>query len=101
MRLDERGLQSSYELWELVEIANVSRHLMRKLLRLAGVQVQRMGRTVLVPLSEIEKKVPLLWDSLQVLQRARRTVEGAEQARGKAWIRGSMRRDRDERRGRS
>ena len=74
MRQSELNLQSFYGVCALAEVANVSRYVMNRLLRLAGVRFQRIGRSVLVPVSEIEEKIPLLWNSLQVLERVRRAA---------------------------
>lgn len=64
-----------YRLCELGAVANVSRHMMRRPLRQHDVQVERVGRTVLVPLSEIEEKVSRFWHSLHVVSKVHRTRE--------------------------
>jgi hypothetical protein len=90
MRRAEGTLQSFYGVCALAQVANVSRYLVNKLLRLAHVRFQRVGRLVLFPLSAIEEKVPLLWNSLQVLERVRRAGQRAEGKSGPALRRGSM-----------
>jgi hypothetical protein len=90
MRRAEVTLQSFYGLCALAQVANVSRHVVNTVLRLAHVRFQRGGRSVLVPLSEIEEKVPLLCNSLQVLERVRRAAQRAEEKSGPALRRASM-----------
>jgi hypothetical protein len=89
MRRAEVALQSFYGVSALAQVANESRYVMNKLLRLVHVRFQSVGRSVLVPLSEIEEKVPLLWNSLQVLERVRRAAQRAEGKSGPALQRGS------------
>lgn len=58
-------LRAVYTTPELARIANVSADRMRRLLRASGVELLRVGRILLVPLSEIARKVPSLWESIQ------------------------------------
>jgi len=62
-----------YRICELAVVAHVTRHVIWKLLRQHHVQVEKVGRMVLVPRSEIEKKVPRLWHGLQVVSKAHRS----------------------------
>ena len=45
---------------------------MRTMLQTCGVEYQRSGKNLLVPLSEISEKVPLLWESILQLNEQRR-----------------------------
>lgn len=47
---------------------NVTPHPLRRLLHANGVALVRAGRAVLVPLSEIETKIPPLWASIQAAE---------------------------------
>ena len=90
MRRAEVTLQSFFGVCALAQVANVSRYGMNKLLRLTHVRFQRVERSVLVALSEIEEKVPPLWNSLQVFEPVRRAARRAEGKSGPALRRGSM-----------
>jgi hypothetical protein len=57
----------------LAALGNVTMYMMRRLLRECGVRRVRAGRKVLIPLAEIEKKIPLLFESLQLVESMRRT----------------------------
>ncbi len=68
--LDVRAL---YSLAQLARVANVTRHTLRRLLRKNGVTLVRSGRSLFVPLAEIERRIPPLWESLRRLEELRRT----------------------------
>jgi hypothetical protein len=72
---DERGhpleVRAVYSLPELARVANITADRMRRLLRASGVQMLRSGRNLLVPLSEIEQKIPPLWQSIQAIEMMR------------------------------
>jgi hypothetical protein len=68
------GAQLVYSIARLAKLGGVSRFLLRRLLKASGVTFVRSGRTVLVPLSEIEEKLPTLWNSFRSLERARTTA---------------------------
>jgi len=93
-------LGAFYGICQLARIANVTRHLMWRLLGLADVRVVKVGRLVLVPLSEIREKVPPLWDSLQVLQQPRPVAGQTERARDRRPQRPGLRSRRIQRGGR-
>jgi hypothetical protein len=86
---DESELQAVYRIPELATIANTSRYLMERLLREAGVRRLRVGKTAVIPMREIQEKIPLLWESLQALREARRAAQQAPKARQKTRRRGS------------
>jgi hypothetical protein len=63
-------LRAVYTTSELARIANISADRMRRLLRGSGVELLRAGRILLVPLSEIARKVPSLWESIKDVESA-------------------------------
>ena len=82
-RRGERGalsLRALYSISELASVAGVHRHVMRRLVLGSGVRFVSTGRKLLVPLSEIQDRLPDLWQSLLRLERARYDV-GMVQAR--------------------
>ena len=82
------GLQALYGITALAQVARVTRQMLLRLLRKNEVELVRSGRAVFVPLSEIERKIPPLWQSLCLLGK----VQSAEP-------REEMRESREERRG--
>jgi hypothetical protein len=82
MRPRQEGRRTSlevralYSLGELTRAAHVDIDRIRRLLRANGVRFVRAGRALLVPLSEIERKIPALWDSLLAAERLRRAADG-------------------------
>ena len=65
-------LRAFYSLTHLADAAGVSRFKLLRFLRASGVVLVRSGRLLLVPLSEIERRVPPLWESLKTLERVKR-----------------------------
>jgi hypothetical protein len=65
-----------YSIAELASIGNVSRQSLGRLLDACGIEFVYAGRTALVPLSEIRRKIPPLWESIlaaeKVLQMTQR-----------------------------
>lgn len=68
----ELALRALYSIPELARTARVHRNTLRRLLDSAGVRLVRAGRSLLVPLSEIESRVPALWRSLVAIEALRR-----------------------------
>lgn len=68
LRGERRTLRVAYSVAVLASIGNVSRHLMKRLLQKNGVVFLRVGRVLFVPLSEIRRRIPPLWDSLVKLE---------------------------------
>ena len=64
-------LQAVYSVAALARVANVTPHLLRRVLRANGVELVRAGRSLLVPLSEIESKIPPLWESIKAVEALR------------------------------
>ena len=73
-RTDSHGplkVQALYSVATLARVAGVTEQLLKRLLRLNGVKVIKTGRSVLVPLSEIERHIPPLWRSIVAVERLR------------------------------
>jgi hypothetical protein len=64
-------VQAVYSVAALARVANVTPHLLRRVLRANDVVFVRAGRSVLVPLSEIESKIPPLWESIKAAEALR------------------------------
>jgi len=64
-----------YTVPQLAALAKTSRFRMARLLETHRVEVVRSGRSVLVPLSELEEKVPLLLDAIEAAARAQKRVD--------------------------
>jgi hypothetical protein len=75
MPLEKFGLRAWYSIAALAEFANVSRFELRRALLRASVQFVRAGRAMFVPLSEVKKKIPNLFESICVLEERRRKAE--------------------------
>lgn len=56
----------------LAELGNVNVQLLRRLLRECGVRRVHAGARALIPMAEIERKIPLLFESLQLAVSMRR-----------------------------
>jgi hypothetical protein len=67
-------VQAVYSIAALARAANVTPHLLRRLLVANGVTFVRAGRAMLVPLSEIEARIPPLWESIKAAEMVRRAV---------------------------
>jgi hypothetical protein len=68
-------IQAIYTVADLANAANLSTPRMRRLLRGCNVEMFLAGRQWMVPLDEIQKKVPALWRNLAVLERLRIEAE--------------------------
>jgi len=64
-------MQAFYSVAVLARAGNVHRDLLRRLLRANGVRLVRAGRSLFVPLSEIEAKLPRVWDSIKAVEALR------------------------------
>jgi hypothetical protein len=69
-----QGLQAFYSVAELARMAHVSADRMRRALRCAGVVMSGSGRVLYVTLSEVQRRIPPLWETLCVLEHSRRCV---------------------------
>lgn len=78
-------LRPYYRLTELMDLTEGSRKQLMTLLRHGGIKVRRSGRLCLVFAADIEARMPELWRSLVLCERARalaRTVADAEDVMG-------------------
>jgi hypothetical protein len=64
-------LRAVYTVRELARAVGVTPHLMRSILRASGVELLQPTRLVLVPLSEIQEKLPQLWKSILLSEATR------------------------------
>jgi hypothetical protein len=64
-------LRAIYTVAELARSVGVSPYLMRRLLRAKGVELLQPRRWLLVPLSEIQEKLPQMWKSILLSEAAR------------------------------
>jgi excisionase family DNA binding protein len=71
-RKSKGGIYALYTVAELAEVMNRSERTVGRILEAAGVQYIRSGRSVEVPLSEIESKLPILWESIKTALTLRR-----------------------------
>jgi hypothetical protein len=60
-----------YSVETLARVAGVTHQLLRRLLASNGVTLVSVGRTGMVPLSEIEVRIPPLWRSIVAAERLR------------------------------
>jgi hypothetical protein len=78
-RTDSRPIalevQALYSVAALARAANLTTYTLRRVLQANRVQFVRGGRALFVPLSEIRRRIPSLWESLRA----------AEQVRAQAW----------------
>lgn len=73
--LTEPKLRAYYTLGVLAELAGMTRHVMLRLLRRSKVRFVRLGRVTLVPLTELEDRVPTLWRYLHALDEGKRVAK--------------------------
>lgn len=91
-------VQAFYSIARLARIANVTRHMMSRVLRANGITMMRAGRALFVPLSEIRERIPAFWDSLCAAEAARRGgAKGVQKRLGPSGASGSSRSSRSSR----
>jgi|HubBroStandDraft_6_1064221.scaffolds.fasta_scaffold1327434_1 hypothetical protein len=76
----ERGktpleVQAIYSIPALARVANVTQQTLRRLLDRNGVDVVVAGRSRYVPLSEIQRKIPPLWESIKAAEALRYSLD--------------------------
>ena len=64
-------VRAVYSVAELARVAGVSVYVMRQLLENAGITFMRAGSHDMVPLCDIEMRIPPLWQSLVATERLR------------------------------
>jgi len=74
-RADDGGealeVKALYSVAELARAAGVTEQMLLRALRLNGVELVTAGRSIFVPLSEIETRIPPLWRSIVRAERVR------------------------------
>ncbi len=66
-RFADLPLSALYTVAALARASGVERRRLLRVLEAAGVKFLRCGRYSLVALSELERKVPVLWDSIKAV----------------------------------
>jgi len=56
----------------LAKLGRITRYTMRQVLQQKDVHCVRAGKRLLIPMAEIEKKIPALYKTLHLLEAARR-----------------------------
>jgi excisionase family DNA binding protein len=74
-------VRAFYTVAELARVGGVSTYRLLRLLRRNDVHFLRVGRAYLVSLSEIQRKIPPLWEGLKRAEELRGTA-GASKPRG-------------------
>jgi hypothetical protein len=72
-------LRCVYSIAELARMGNISVRLMRRLLRASGVSFLRSKRLLYVPVGEIRRVVPALWENICIAERVRRGVDARDE----------------------
>jgi hypothetical protein len=75
-------LRAIYPMTALAEAACLDRRTLKLVLDRAGVRLFRNRRVWWVPLSELELKVPPLWESIKAAEMLRHLVEGGANEEG-------------------
>ena len=76
-RMQALPLRALYSLATLARAMGISCRRTKKLLEASEVHVLRAGRCVYVPLSELEERVPELWESIKAAESLRRALDEA------------------------
>jgi hypothetical protein len=76
-RIEALPIQALYSVSQLARAMGVTHRRLQKLLKIEEVQVFRVGRFLLVPLTELEEKVPPLWESVKAAESLRRALDDA------------------------
>jgi hypothetical protein len=71
-------VKALYSVPALAHAAGVTRYLMLRLLRANHVNFVRAGRSLLVPLSEVETRIPVLWRSILAAEGLRAEASGID-----------------------
>ena len=67
-------LRAVYSVAELAHASGVSIYLMRRILKGSGVRIMQPARLLLVPLCEVHRKLPELWESILLCETARKGI---------------------------
>ena len=64
-------VRALYSIGALARVVGVSRHLMLRLIRKNKIDLVTVGRSVLVSLADIEKRIPALWRGILAAESVR------------------------------
>ena len=76
-RIEGLPIQALYHVGHLAKAIGVTHRRLQRLLKIEEVHVFRVGRFLLVPLTELEAKVPDLWESIKAAESFRRALDDA------------------------
>ena len=76
-RVEGLPIQALYPVSELARAVGVTHRRLQKLLKIEGVHVYRVGRFLFVPMTELEEKVPPIWESIKASESLRRALDDA------------------------
>jgi hypothetical protein len=76
--LADLSLRAAYPLGALAKVASMDPRTLRRLLDRASVRCIESHSSVWVPLSELEMKVPALWESIKAAEMLRRLIDDEE-----------------------
>jgi hypothetical protein len=74
-RNESLPIQALYTVGQLARAMGATHRRMQRLLKIEDVVVYRVGRFLLVPLTELEEKVPPLWESIKASESFRRALD--------------------------
>jgi len=74
-RMESLPIQALYSVNQLAQAMGVTHRRLQRLLRIEEVEVFRVGRFLLVPLTELEEKVPRLWESVKAAESLRSSLQ--------------------------
>ena len=76
--LADLPLRAVYPLGALAKAASMDRRTLRRVLDRSGVRCFETDTSVWIPLSELELKVPALWESIKAAEMLRRLTDDEE-----------------------
>ena len=76
-RFEALRIQALYRVSDLARASGVPHRRLQRLLKAEDVQVFRVGRLLLVPLTELEDKVPSVWESVKAAESLRSALDVA------------------------
>ena len=68
-------VQALYSIPALARVANVTQQTLRRVLAKNGVEIIGSGRARYVPLSEIQQRIPALWESIKTAEALRQAAK--------------------------
>ena len=83
---DAPAIRAYCSVGALAKVAGVHTSLLRRRLIAAGAQLVRDGRTAIVPLDEIKRRLRAMWACLVAQEAARGGAEQGEVVRGEAKV---------------